>query len=318
MSQAANPNLIQNNPDVDSLARNPEHVTVSLQEIYEPIAEDLARVEEIFRSELKNDVPWVDQLLQHSCLLGGKRIRPVFLLLSYACAKQACTKTGDAKAGHPESQLNMAAALEMIHTATLIHDDVLDEADVRRHQPTVNSRWGNKVSLLLGDYLFTHAFHVASFSESALALRMLAASSNRVCQGEMRQNDWQGNFELNEADYLSMISEKTAELCGCRCLIGATLPGASEFRATEFESYGLNLGIAFQIIDDVLDLVGHPDRVGKTLGTYVVNQKPTLPLIHCLSTLSGSARAEFVTELSSGNFSAESLLPRLQATGSIE
>jgi octaprenyl-diphosphate synthase len=281
--------------------------SVDLQTVYAPIRNELAQVEDILREELSSETPFVDQLLEHSWLLGGKRMRPAFVLLSagyFGAVKRPA--------------LQMAAALEMVHTATLVHDDILDEADTRRHEPTANSKWGNKVGVLLGDYLFTHSFHVASLSQSVEAVRLLAASSNRVCEGEMRQNAWRGNFELSEADYFQMVSDKTAELTACACHVGALLSGASEKQAEEFRNYGLHLGIAFQIIDDLLDVAGHADTVGKTLGTDLLNQKPTLPVIHCLATLPDAEQAELLKVLGSGQATPDVVIPALKSTASIE
>ena len=286
---------------------NSNDSSVDLKSIYVPIKEELASVEQILRTELSSETPWVDQLLEHSWLLGGKRMRPAFALLSAGCF-------GTIK--HPAIQ--MAAALEMVHTATLIHDDILDEADTRRHEPTANSKWGNKVGVLLGDYLFTHSFHIASLSESIEAVRMLASSSNRVCEGEMRQNAWQGNFDLSEADYTQMISDKTAELTACASGVGALLGGGSTDQVESFRQYGLNIGIAFQIIDDLLDVSGEADTVGKTLGTDLLNQKPTLPVIHCLANLPTDEKESFLELLKSGTAKPEVVTPILESTGSIE
>lgn len=280
---------------------------VTLNDVYEPIRAELNQVQQILKSELQSDTPFVDDLLEHSWLMGGKRIRPVFLLL---CAASC----GEIQHSH----LQMAAALEMIHTATLVHDDFLDDAKTRRHRETTNAKWGPKISVLLGDYLFTHSFHVASLSGSADALRMLARASNRVCEGEMRQNDWQGNFGLTEEQYVQMITEKTAELCAAGCQIGAFLSGAAPDLVTGFESYGRNLGIAFQIIDDVLDIVGAPEDVGKTLGTDLINQKPTLPVIHCLEQSDADTRKAIVDVLTSPDSTSSDLLMLLKQTNSIE
>ncbi len=280
---------------------------VRLEDVYIPIQDELVKVQQILRAELQSDTPFVDELLEHSWLMGGKRIRPVFLLLSGA----SCGDIGQA-------HLQMAAALEMIHTATLVHDDVLDEAKTRRHRATTNATWGAKVSVLLGDYLFTHAFHVGALSGSADALRMLARASNRVCEGEMRQNSWQGDFDLTEQNYLRMITEKTAELCGVGCQIGAFLSGASKEAVAGFESYGRNLGVAFQIIDDILDIVGSPGSVGKTLGTDLLNQKPTLPVIHSLENSNQEARAKFIGVLTDSDSRTSDLLPFLIENNSIE
>ena len=281
--------------------------TSSLGPVYAPIVAELKQVETILQTELRSDTPFVDQLLEHSWLLGGKRIRPVFLLLSGAAV-------GELTPAH----FQLAAALEMIHTATLVHDDILDQADTRRHRPTANSIWGAKQSVLLGDYLFTHSFHVAAKGGSCEALQLLAQASNRVCEGEMRQNAWQGDFELSQQDYLRMITEKTAELCGVGCRIGALLSGATQEVIDQFEAYGRNLGVAFQIIDDVLDIVGQDDQMGKTLGTDLLNQKPTLPVIHCLENLPAAQSKDLVKFLQDSASTAQQLQTYLAETSSLE
>ena len=271
-----------------------------LASMYAPAAAQLAEVESILQAELKSDTPFVDQLLQHSWLLGGKRMRPVLLLLSgMAAAAEREDAEGNSEANR-QALVFMATAVEMIHTATLVHDDVLDKADMRRHQPTANAQWGDRVSVLLGDYLFTHAFHVASKSGSAEALGMLAASSNMVCAGEMKQNFHAGNFEIEEATYFEIITQKTAELCASSCGIGALIAAADKEMVAGFGQYGRDLGIAFQIIDDVLDLVGTQNNVGKTLGTDLFNAKPTLPVIHCLKMLEQPQKEAFLQVLSEG------------------
>ena len=224
--------------------------------IYEPISEDLAEVDRLLVEELKRDVPWMESLLSHTNISGGKRMRPALVLFSGICC-------GEINPQHHQ----LGAALEMIHTASLVHDDVLDHAEQRRHVATVNSRWDNKTSVLLGDYLFTHAFHIASKSDSLMALKRLSIASNRVCEGEMRQNAWSGDFEITEASYLDMVGQKTAELCSCACYCGAHFSGADEVTSERFGDFGQNLGVAFQIVDDILDLVGDAQTVGKTLGT---------------------------------------------------
>jgi octaprenyl-diphosphate synthase len=172
----------------------------------------------------------------------------------------------------------------MIHTATLVHDDVLDEAELRRHLPTVNAGWGNKVSILLGDMLFTHAFHLTSKVDGR-ACNIIGEATNRVCAGELRQVTERGNLNLTEADYFAIIDGKTAALTECCGRLGALYAGASEEVATRLANFGRNLGLAFQIADDLLDLVGNEDTAGKTLGTDLEQQKLTLPVIHCLNRL---------------------------------
>ena len=290
----------------DSAAVEPTSKRSFLTSIYAPIEADLREVDQLLFAELDRNIPWMDQLLNHTNITGGKRMRPALVLFSAL----ACGEIG-------VEHRQLAAALEMIHTASLVHDDVLDHAEQRRHVATVNSRWDNKTSVLLGDYLFTHAFHLASQVDSLAAIRRLAVASNRVCAGEMKQNAWSGVFQITEADYLQMVSEKTAELCSCACYCGAHLAAADESVAEAFSQFGENLGIAFQIIDDILDLVGDVETVGKTLGTDLKNRKPTLPVIHCLSQADQVLRKTMVAELESENPDQDRVMNWLDASGSL-
>src|SRR5262249_9170696 len=176
----------------------------------------------------------------------------------------------------------LAAVVEMIHTATLVHDDVLDGARVRRHVATVNAGWGNQVSILLGDFLFTHAFHLASTTGDPTACRIIGAATNRVCVGELQQCSERGNWALSEEEYLDVVDGKTAELTACCCRLGAHYAGVPGDVVEGLARYGRWLGVAFQIADDLLDLVGEERATGKSLGTDLEQQKPTLPLIHLL------------------------------------
>ena len=178
----------------------------------------------------------------------------------------------------------LAAVVEMIHTATLVHDDILDESMVRRHAATVNAEWGNETAVLLGDYLFTHAFHLAASLDSTLACRWIGRATNRVCEGEMHQVHQRGNLDLDESSYFSIIEGKTAELTAVSCRLGAHYAGADEATTEALDRYGRNLGIAFQIADDVLDIWGEERLTGKSLGTDLEKQKLTLPVIRLLET----------------------------------
>jgi octaprenyl-diphosphate synthase len=250
-----------------------------VKSLYAPIAEELAEVEAILERELRSDYPFVDEVVRHGARLGGKRLRPALLLL-----------TAKAIGNVSRDHLILSAVVEMIHTATLVHDDVLDEADKRRHLATVNARWGNETSVLLGDFLFTHAFYLASTLGSTLACRTIGQSTNIVCEGELRQMGNQGCYEVGEQEYISIIDAKTAELCACCCNLGATFADASEDIVERLTSYGRNLGIAFQIADDLLDILGDEQATGKSLGTDIDKQKPTLPLIHTWRQASESER----------------------------
>ena len=164
--------------------------------------------------------------------------------------------------------------MEMLHTATLLHDDVLDEATLRRHLDTLNARWDNEASILLGDFLLSRAIERMAAVDSCYAVAQVAAAARIVCEGELRQVRWRGNFELSEAEYLEIIAAKTAALTACACRLGAHFSGADAQLSARFGRFGQWLGVAFQIVDDLLDVLGDEATVGKSLGTDLVNKRP--------------------------------------------
>lgn len=263
------------------------------------LAADLAEVERILHDSLSSRHPRVAAVVDHVRHFRGKRLRPVLLLL----AAKACGAV-------TQAHHTLAAVVEMIHTATLVHDDVLDGATVRRHVSTVNAGWGAPASILLGDHLFTRAFHLAA-SVDARACRLIGEATNRVCEGELRQGLERGNLDLSEEDYFTIIEGKTAELIACCTRLGAVYSGASEPVCTALERYGRYLGIAFQIADDVLDLVGEESTTGKSLGTDLEQQKLTLPIIHLLQNCNGAGPRVRQILASPGNHKREALLPLL-------
>jgi octaprenyl-diphosphate synthase len=207
----------------------------------------------------------------------------------------------------------------MIHTATLVHDDVLDEAQLRRHVDTVNARWDNEASVLLGDYLFSHAFYLAATTGSTRACQIIGRATNITCEGELRQVHTGGDLQLAEHEYVSIIEAKTAELCACSCQLGAIYAGASEAVADALAAYGRNLGIAFQIADDLLDLVGEENAVGKSLGTDLKKRKATLPVIHLLAEAASDDREAILAILNRpDNHRVADLLPWLDRYGSLD
>jgi octaprenyl-diphosphate synthase len=268
-----------------------------LHTLYAPIAKELEQVENLLHNELRSDHPFVDQLVKHGFRLGGKRLRPALLLL----AGKAC---GTLKREH----IILGAVVELVHTATLIHDDVLDEATIRRHLDTINARWDNEASVLLGDYLFARSICLAGTLDDLFATRVLSTTAKIMCEGELRQVESQGNYDLKEDQYLSIIGDKTAELIACCCRLGAHYAGGNEQSIDALKSYGYNLGLAFQIADDVLDLLGDENTVGKSLGTDLLKQKATLPLIRLLDQVSPGERQELISALTaSGNHRLEML-----------
>lgn len=274
--------------------------------LFGPVASDIEEADRIFSATLAQYRSPFGPLIQHLKHYRGKRLRPALLLLT----AKACGSI--APAHH-----TLAAAVEMIHTATLVHDDVLDEAAVRRHVSTVNAGWGNKVSILLGDMLFTHAFHLASTVDGR-ACRIIGEATNRVCAGELKQVCERGNLDLTEADYYAIIEGKTAALTECCGRLGALYAGASEAVAERLANFGRNLGLGFQIADDLLDLVGNERTAGKTLGTDLEQRKLTLPVIHCLNRLPPNEARQLRDAIHAGEANlGEQVLSAMEKTQSI-
>ncbi|MCS7237797.1 MAG: polyprenyl synthetase family protein [Thermoguttaceae bacterium] len=259
-----------------------------LAEIYAPVRSELEQVENLLRSYLVNGLPFARRLMEHGLQLGGKRLRPAVVLL----AGQACGRL------RPEHFL-MGAVIELIHTATLVHDDVLDEAKHRRHLQTINTRWDTETSILLGDYLFTIAIELTARLGDGFISNRVSQAGRRLCEGELRQVCERGNFDLTEEDYLEIIEAKTAELYACSAEIGAYLAEAAEDIRHALGRFGRKIGIAFQIIDDVLDIAGDERVAGKSLGTDYLKQKATLPVIRLLQVASPETRPALLTWLRS-------------------
>ena len=252
-----------------------------LTAVEQAIGAELLEAEKILAEELHSDNPYVSDILQHSTRFRGKRLRPMLLLLA---AKAA--------GGIRQDHKVLAAVVEMIHLATLVHDDVLDDAETRRHVATVNARWNNETSVLFGDYLFTHSFHLASSLETTDACRRIGHATNIVCEGELSQIKERGNLDLSEEAYFKIIDGKTAELTSLCGHLGARYALAEPAVITAMEQYGRSLGLAFQIADDVLDLMGNERKTGKSLGSDLQKQKLTLPLIRLLQTASDQDTSE--------------------------
>jgi octaprenyl-diphosphate synthase len=264
-------------------------MSATLTDIYGSIREDLAEVERVFDDEIASQVPCVRELCAHIHGFRGKMLRPALLLL---CARACGRVTGEHHV--------LGAVVEMVHMATLVHDDVLDEADERRRRPTVNAVYGNVSAVLLGDYLISHAFHLCSSLDSQRASRIIGATTNRVCEGELLQNFHRGNAALDEAQYYDLIGRKTADLTAASCELGAMYAGAAPAVVRAMREYGYAAGVAFQIVDDVLDVVGDASKVGKTLHIDLDLGKATLPTIHCLANASEDVRRTLSGAIATG------------------
>lgn len=245
----------------------------TLANLTELIAPQLAEVDQLFHRELRSDLACVNTLVKHVSRFRGKMLRPTLVLLSGRAA-------GELRPEH----VVIATVVEMVHMATLVHDDVLDEAELRRRGATINHLRGNEAAVLLGDYLISHSYHLCSSLQSQLASRAIARTTNAVCEGELLQIDNRNNHDLDEDTYYQIIRRKTAVLCAACCHLGGMFAGASEVTARRLETYGLSVGMAFQIQDDILDIVGDVQSVGKTLGIDAEKGKLTLPMIHFMRT----------------------------------
>jgi octaprenyl-diphosphate synthase len=279
----------------------------SLGSVYVPIANDLEAVERAFEDTIASPRPAIGRMLERLTPYRGKRLRPTLLLL----IARAC---GEITRAH----YVLGAVVEMVHTATLVHDDVLDEAELRRHLPTVGAGWGNKAAILLGDYLFTHAFHLTSTIGEARACELIGEATNRVCEGELHQTLQRGNLALTEDEYFEIIDGKTAALTACCCRLGALYAGADTETVERLANFGRLLGLAFQVADDLLDLVGREDAAGKTLGTDLEQQKLTLPLIHMLATLPADEAASLRSVLGNGKPKQSAVAAALERARSVE
>lgn len=235
------------------------------------IAEDMQTVDGVIRTHLHSDVVLIRQVAEYIISAGGKRLRPVLTLLS-----------GKALGYEGAHLYELAAMIEFIHTATLLHDDVVDESDMRRGRETANALFGNAASVLVGDFLYTRAFQMMVTTNNMQILQVMAEATNIIAEGEVLQLLNIGNTELSEQGYLQVIQYKTAKLFEASARVGALIAGGSEAQIKALSDYGMYLGTAFQIIDDVLDYSGDADTIGKSLGDDLAEGKATLPLIYTM------------------------------------
>lgn len=237
------------------------------------IGDDMAAVDRVLRSSLDSDVILIRQVAEYIVGGGGKRLRPALLLL-----------TAGATGYRGTEQHTLAAVVEMIHTATLLHDDVVDESSLRRGHATANAQFGNAASVLVGDFLYSRAFQMMVRLGRARVLEILAETTNAIAEGEVLQLMNAGDADLDEDAYFKVIQRKTARLFEAAARLGAVLGGADARTEDALARYGTHLGTAFQLVDDILDYSGNADAIGKNLGDDLAEGKMTLPLIHALAT----------------------------------
>ncbi|SDD24615.1 polyprenyl synthetase family protein [Aquimonas voraii] len=279
-----------------------------LPEIQQLVAADMEAVNRLIRQRLSSDVVLINQISEHIIAAGGKRLRPMLVLL-------AARALGYAGSDH----LQMAAIIEFIHTSTLLHDDVVDESDLRRGRKTANALWGNAASVLVGDFLYSRSFQLMVELDRMPVMRILANTTNAIAEGEVLQLLHVHNPDTDEAAYLRVIERKTAVLFAAATRLGALLAGASEDQQTAMERFGLALGYAFQIADDVLDYTADASTLGKNLGDDLAEGKATLPLIHALTRVDADCRARMARAIEHGDTEAlPEIVAAIRASGSLD
>jgi octaprenyl-diphosphate synthase len=270
-------------------------------------AGEMAAVDILIRARLASDVALINQISDHIIAAGGKRLRPMLVVLA---ARALGHGGGDAH--------QLAAIVEFIHTSTLLHDDVVDESDLRRGRRTANALWGNAPSVLVGDFLYSRSFQLMVELDSMPIMRVLADTTNRIAEGEVLQLLHVHNPDTDEAAYLRVIERKTAVLFAAATRLGALLAGASADVQQHLHDYGMNLGMAFQIADDVLDYTADAADLGKNLGDDLAEGKATLPLIHAMANSGESVRARLRDIVEAGDASAmPEVLAAIGQTGGI-
>lgn len=268
---------------------------LELKFLMDSLKPHMEALDTFMKSEVSQFEPELQSYVKYCLENSGKRLRPILVLAS---------------GGGFGSKINMnlvklAAFIEFIHIATLIHDDILDGAMVRRHNPTINQKHGTKMSVLLGDAIFAHALYLATDFPTIDVCRAVSKSTRRVCTGEITQTLWEGNKEYTEADYMRVIDLKTAELFSVSAYLGAKVGGASDEYAQAVEQFARQLGIAFQIFDDLKDYMETEETAGKTLGTDLATGKYTLPLFELMKALPESEREVFQEGLAQKKVSFE-------------
>jgi octaprenyl-diphosphate synthase len=278
-------------------------------EVFDLLRDDLAAIEQEFSRQSASNVEVITDIAQYLIAGGGKRIRPLLLLLS---AKALCCTN--------QSRIRLGAVVEMLHTATLVHDDIIDEADTRRGRPSSNTTWGNAKCVLAGDWLYMQSFSSALEERNFRVLELLISLTQQMVEGELLQIEKLGHL-INEEEYFDLIFRKTACLFQVSMQLGAAITHSGDEMESQLGEYGRNLGLAFQIVDDVLDLIAAEDVLGKPVASDLREGKATLAVIHALERGTGADREAIRTVLADRSFARVShpeILEILQRHGSID
>src|SRR5918912_1605035 len=288
-----------------------EEARISARRIFSLIANELQQVEIEFERQARSNVQVIAYLGDYLRASGGKRVRPALTILSnYAVGGNASNY----------NSIRMAAVMEFLHTATLVHDDVIDNAETRRNRPSVNSRFGNQAAVLMGDWLYMSAFETSLAERSLPILDILTAATRKMTEGELLQLTLIGSTDITEEEYLDILQRKTAYLFSACCEIGAIMGGADTAQQEALREYGMNLGTAFQLIDDLLDFTASDEILGKPAGVDLLEGKSTLPLIYLLESEPEAAQMleQVMIERGYEHVTRASLLEKVELAGALE
>ncbi|MDO1529552.1 polyprenyl synthetase family protein [Fulvimonas sp. R45] len=276
--------------------------------VRELAAADMRAVDALIRTRLASDVVLINQIAEHIIAGGGKRLRPMLHVLAAGAA-------GYAGGQH----VKLAAIIEFIHTSTLLHDDVVDESDLRRGRQTANALWGNAASVLVGDFLYSRSFQLMVELDDMRIMRILADTTNTIAEGEVLQLLNIGNADVDEAAYLAVIERKTAVLFAAATELGGLLGGLPAQQVAALRRYGMELGYAFQIADDLLDYVSDAGTLGKNIGDDLAEGKPTLPLIYALQAADAEQAASLRHAIEHGGLdSLDRIVAAIRDSGALE
>ncbi len=284
------------------------------QQILDTVTNDFEQVNKLIIEQLSSDVPLVEKIAHYIVDSGGKRMRPLLVLLTY----NALLSNNASEQGNSE-KIKLAAIIEFLHTATLLHDDVVDTSDLRRGKATANAKWGNAPSVLVGDFLYSRAFQMMVQINSMPIMNILSDATNVIAEGEVFQLMNCKNPDVTEENYMDVIKSKTAMLFQAASHSGAVLANASKEQEIALRNYGLHLGLAFQLIDDVLDYSGSAEDMGKNVGDDLAEGKPTLPLIYAMKHGSEEQALLIRNAIRKGGLEDLSLIKEaVQNTGALE
>lgn len=279
---------------------------------HQVVKDDFSAVNELIIKQLHSDVGLVENIGHYLVEAGGKRLRPLMVLLT-------ANALGYPQTSNKSEHLDLAAIIEFIHTATLLHDDVVDMSSLRRGRPTANAQWGNAPSVLVGDFLYSRAFQMMVQIGSMDIMAILANTTNVISEGEVQQLVNAKNPDVSEENYYQVIDKKTAILFAAACEVAAVLAGATEEQRQALKTYGRKVGIAFQLVDDALDYTGDAATLGKNVGDDLAEGKPTLPLIYAMRTGTPEQAAVIANAIRNGDASQlNAILAVVQSTGAMD